>query len=87
MNVDIKKIRNMLFKTGLYERVHVYNIMETPPAVVFDDEKMESVMLKFDKTEAWRLPVLDKDRKYLGFVSKSRILVAYREEIRELSQD
>lgn len=87
VNVDIKKIRNMLFKSDMYDSIHVYNIMETPPAVVFIDEKMESVMMKFDKTEAWRLPVLDSDRKYLGFVSKSRILVAYREEIRELSQD
>ena len=87
VNVDIKKIRNMLFKSDLYDSIHVYNIMEMPPAVVTIDEKMDSVMMKFDKTEAWRLPVLDNERKYLGFVSKSRILVAYREEIKELSQD
>ena len=34
---------------------------------------------------AWRLPVLTSDRHYLGFISKSRILSAYREELKELS--
>ena len=46
---------------------------------------MESVMKKFDDTGAWRLPVIDEDRKYLGFISKSRLLMAYRAELKEIS--
>ena len=48
-------------------------------------EKMDSVMHKFDKTGAWRLPVIDENRKYLGFISKSRLLTAYRAELKEIS--
>ena len=48
---------------------------------------LESVMKKFDKTGAWRLPVVNHDRKYLGFISKSRLLTAYREELREIAAE
>ena len=61
--------------------------METPPDYIYYGEKMDSVMQKFDRTGAWRLPVIDKDRKYLGFISKSRLLTAYRSELREISQE
>ena len=48
---------------------------------------MESVMQKFERTEAWRLPVVTADHRYLGFISKSRMLSAYREELKLISQD
>ena len=48
---------------------------------------MDSVMNKFDRTGAWRLPVIDENRRYLGFISKSRLLTAYRAELKEISLD
>ena len=61
--------------------------MKTSPAYVYIDERMDSVMDKFEKTEAWNLPVIDENRKYLGFVSKSKIFSAYREQLQIVSQD
>jgi len=87
VNVDVAEVRNMLFDTERYDTLKVRNVMEQPAAMVSLDEKMESVMAKFDRTGAWRLPVMDKDGKYQGFISKSRILLAYRDEIKELFQD
>ena len=85
--IDLAAVRKYLFSTDKYDSVHVYNIMETPPDYIYYGEKMGSVMQKFDRTGAWRLPVIDKDRKYLGFISKSRLLTAYRSELREISQE
>ena len=48
---------------------------------------MDSVMRKFEKTGAWNLPVVDSDRRYCGFLSKSKIFSAYREELKDFSQD
>ena len=48
---------------------------------------MDSVMNKFEKTDAWNLPVVKEDRTYVGFVSKSKIFSAYRDELKVLSQD
>ena len=83
--LEMDEIRRHLFDADAQSKLRVYNLMHTAPAVVDADEKMDSVLEKFDRTGAWRLPVLTSDRHYLGFISKSRILSAYREELKELS--
>lgn len=83
--VEMDDLRKHLFDEQAYQKLHVYNLMKQPQAIVFKNEKMSSVMDKFEKTEAWRLPVLDEQHHYLGFISKSRILSAYREELKEIS--
>ena len=40
---------------------------------------MHSVMEKFDLTQSWYLPVLDKEKRFLGFVSKTKVFNKYRE--------
>lgn len=85
--VSLEDVRKDMFQQDLYDTQHVYNYMKSSPAYVFEDEKMDSVMHKFEKTDAWNLPVVKKDRTYVGFVSKSKIFSAYREELKELSQD
>lgn len=85
--VDIDNIRSIMFRTDLYDKMTVSDIMESPKAYVYTDEKMDSVMDKFDRTQAWRLPVIADDNTYKGFVSRSRILSAYREELKVISQD
>ena len=67
--------------------VMVKDIMQAPPEVVREGENMDSVMRKFDSTDAWRLPVLDAGGRYLGLISRSRILKAYREELRQISSE
>lgn len=85
--VSLEDVRHDMFKTELYQRQHVYNYMRSAPAYVFEGEKMDSVMNKFEKSDAWNLPVVKADRTYIGFVSKSKIFSAYRGELKELSQD
>ena len=45
------------------------------------------MMRKFDRTEAWRLPVIDAEGRYMGFISRSRILAAYRRELMRISSE
>ena len=83
--ITLSDIRRDMFRTDLYGTAHVYNYMLSAPAYVHPDESMESVMAKFERTGAWNLPVVDGDRIYIGFVSKSRIFNAYRQELKEVS--
>ena len=83
--IDVGNIRKYLLRTDLYDKRTAANIMENSPAVIRQGEKMESVMRKFDRTGAWRLPVVDSERRYLGFISRSRLLMAYRDELKEIS--
>lgn len=85
--VLLDDIRPDMFKTELYATKHVFNYMKSAPAYVLLDEKMDSVMAKFEKTGAWNLPVVTKDRKYVGFVSKSKIFSAYRTQLKEVSHE
>ena len=86
--VSLEDIRKDMFIPDLYEKRHVYNYVRSAPEYVFEGETMESVMRKFEKTGAWNLPVVTfEDRHYIGFLSKSKIFNAYREELRDFSQD
>lgn len=85
--VSLEDIRREMFKKELYDKSHVYNYMKSAPAYVYVDEKMDSVMHKFEKTGAWNLPVVDHDRTYIGFVSKSKIFSAYRNQLKQVSHD
>ena len=85
--VEMDRVRKLMFQTDKYQIMHVHDFMEAPQETVFIDEPMESVMTKFERSGAWRLPVVDDERRYAGFVSKSRILSAYRQELKEISQD
>ena len=85
--VSLEDIRREMFKMEQYETTHVYNYMKSAPAYVYVDEKMDSVMRKFEQTEAWNLPVVDQDRAYVGFVSKSKIFSAYRDQLKQVSHD
>ncbi|MCQ2184755.1 MAG: chloride channel protein [Bacteroidales bacterium] len=85
--LDMDDIRKYIFNTDQYQTTHAYNLMSQPLEFVYADEKMESVVRKFEVTEAWRLPVVDEGKHYLGFISKSRILMAYRAELKEITAE
>ncbi len=85
--VSLEDIRKDMFRTDEYETLHVFNFMRSAEEYVYEDEKMDSVMKKFEVTSAWNLPVVRRDRTYVGFVSKSKIFSAYRDELKVVSQD
>jgi len=85
--VSLDDIRRDMFKHELYDSLHVYNFMQSAPDYVTSDDSMQGVMDKFEKTQAWSLPVVTRDRIYVGFVSKSKIFSAYRSRLQEVSHD
>ena len=78
--ITLDDIREKMFDEESRNSIIVDTIMYSPPTFVSSNESMESVMFKFEKTNAWNLPVLD-DGKYVGFLSKSRIFNAYRKRL------
>ncbi len=80
-------IRHIMFDLSLYDTKQISDIMVEPPAYVYEREKMESVMKKFEESKAWNLPVIDLEGHYKGFVSKSKIFFAYREQLQQVSHE
>lgn len=84
--VSLEEVRNIMFRPELYNRFNIRRLMVSPPDKVYIGEPVENVIQKFERTKAWNLPVLDGE-KYVGFVSKSKILSVYREMLVELSAE
>lgn len=84
--VLLDDIRNIMFRTDLYDKMTVSRFMTMPPHRIQITDNMESVMDYFDKSNVWNLPVVD-GLKYVGFVSKSKIFNSYRELLRDYSDD
>ncbi len=61
--------------------------MSAPPERVHPDEPIRTVMEKFEQTRAWNLPVVDEEGHYLGFISKSKLLTAYRQQLTSMSEE
>lgn len=85
--VPLDDIRNIMFRPSLYNRMYVNRFMSIPPARIVIGMSMEAVMKTFDDTNAWNLPVVDENGKYIGFVSKSKIFNSYRRVLVHYSQD
>lgn len=85
--VLLDDIRNIMFRTDLYRKMHVSRFMSAVPDTIKIDQRMDKVMETFDKTNAWNLPVVDQDGHYLGFVSKSKIFNSYRQVLKHFTDD
>ena len=83
----LDEVRNIMFQPRLYKRFTVGQLMTSPLAVLRFDMPMEKVMETFEDTGAWNLPVVDQDRRYLGFVSKSKIFNSYRNVLVHFSEE
>ncbi|NER13081.1 CBS domain-containing protein [Leptobacterium flavescens] len=74
-------IRGIMFKVELYETTRVEDLMHgAPEYIIYEEDNMKRVMKKFQDSGAWNLPVI-KRGKYAGFVSKSKLLTAYRRKL------
>ena len=40
----------------------------------------------FDEADVWQLPLLDDERMFKGFISRSKILTNYRALLRDYSE-
>ena len=86
--MEYSEVRNIMFQPRLYNRFTVNDLMTAPQAVITNDMPMEKVMETFEDTGAWNLPVVDANtKKYLGFVSKSKIFESYRHVLVHFSEE
>lgn len=83
----LDEVRNIMFRPELYERFTVGQLMISPPAVINQGMPMEKVMQVFEDTGAWNLPVVDDEKRYVGYVSKSKIFNSYRHVLVHFSED
>jgi CIC family chloride channel protein len=77
--LELNDIKQKLFQPEQFDKILIRSIMKKPAAILLNTDNMHSVMEKFDITQSWYLPVLDSDRKFIGFISKTKLFNKYRE--------
>ena len=83
--VQLDDLREDMFKTSKHGNP-ITNYMIQPPDRILEREMIQEVLPRFEQNHTWMLPVVDKESHYLGFISKSRILNAYREQLVNITQ-
>ena len=82
--VQLDDLREDMFKKEKWGRSITYYMIQ-PPYKILEHEMVQSILPRFEENHTWMLPVVDKNNRYLGFISKSRILNAYREALVKIS--
>ncbi|MBQ7570618.1 MAG: chloride channel protein [Bacteroidaceae bacterium] len=83
----IDDIRHIMFRTELYHRYRVDQLMVQPAARLSTQDEMEDVVKVFERTGAWTLPVVDSAGCFVGFIRKSRVFTMYRQMLADNSDD
>jgi CIC family chloride channel protein len=79
--IRLDDIRHMMFDNNLYDKVNAASLMHADAGIIiYEEDNMNAIMDKFKVTGAWNLPVI-KEGKYHGYISKSKLLTAYRQKL------
>ena len=83
--VQLDDLRHDMFDREKWS-TSIMHYMIQPPDKILEHEMIQSIMPRFEQSNTWMLPVVDKENHYRGFISKSRILDAYREQLVNITQ-
>jgi len=83
--LTLDDIRPYLFNQEMDSLQTVAQIMKTPPAILHRENKPLDILQTFDDTGVWNLPVVSASNDFIGFISKSSILMSYRQLLKEYS--
>ena len=85
--INIVKIRHVVFRTELYHHFRASQLMSKPDATLSDSTPMTEVMRAFERTQADWFPVVDESNHLKGYISRKRMYGMYRKMVHDLSQD
>nr|WP_314683774.1 chloride channel protein [uncultured Prevotella sp.] len=85
--IDINNLRHIIFRTELYHRFHVNQLMSPPAAMLGVNDPMEDVMKTFERTGAQYLPVVNIEGELVGYISRVRLYSMYRQFVADFSTE
>ncbi len=80
--INLDDVRAIMFRQEMYLEIKVKQVMKRPHRVIQYNDSVETILKKFDETNEWNLPVV-KNKKYRGFISKSKLHIKYRSQLIE----
>ncbi|WP_419870823.1 chloride channel protein [Chryseobacterium sp. CT-SW4] len=84
--LTLDDIRPYLFNKDSEISLSITQLMKVPPAVIHPNDKPLGIIQAFDDTGVWNLPVVNENNYFIGFISKSTILLSYRQLLKGYSE-
>jgi chloride channel protein, CIC family len=85
--VRFDDVRRVLMARKGTEGLCVSDVASAPPAILGPGMGMEQVLAAFEQHGADELPFVGADGRFIGFISKSKALGAYRTKLLELFEE
>lgn len=85
--INMNKIRHIIFRTELYNHFKVSQLMQQPKTKLRLGDPIEEVMQAFDKYNSQYLPVIDDEGQLYGYVSRAHLLTQYRQMVADFSNE
>lgn len=83
----LDRVRHVMFRTELYHRLHVSDLMSQCAARLTTRDPMDVVMNTFERTNAWTLPVVNSEGIFVGFIRRSHVFALYRQMMADMSDE
>jgi len=81
-----EQLRPFLLNKESADNTSVIELSIAPPFVISPTDSVMAVTKMFDEADVWQLPLLDEERMFKGFISRSKILTNYRALLRDYSE-
>ena len=85
--IDITEIRHVIFRTELYQKFQVSQVLTQGMETLGMNDPMEEAMRKFEETNADFLPVVDVKNRLVGYIPRTRIYSMYRNMVADMSAE
>ncbi len=85
--IDITEIRHVIFRTELYQKFQVSQVMTQGMETLGMNDPMEEAMRMFEETNADFLPVVDVKNRLVGYIPRTRIYSMYRNMVADMSAE
>lgn len=81
--IELNDVKKLLFEKDKYDKLTIRSITKKPRAVIYIDDSVQKAMEKLDATQTWYLPVLTREKRFISFISKSKLFSRYRQILTE----
>jgi len=83
--LTLDDMRPFLFANDIQTSLNISKMIKSPAAVIHPEDQMPEIIKTFDETGVWHLPVINDQDEFIGFISKSSVLMNYRQILKEYS--
>ena len=77
--IELKELRNVIFRQELYRSFNAQGLMKKPVCVVHKGDAMVQVMELFRSKNVEAIPVLDESERFVGMVYKEKLYATYQQ--------